>query len=966
MQKLPAARVAVMGLETPEAVAGFLLARREQIRAAVVGDPAAPGAPAEPSVPGGVRICRALTELTDAVIQQLFRLALPPGEERDRVRGQIAVAATGGYGRRELCPFSDVDVTFIVAEEEDETLDRTVRLMFLSLMEVFSQRAQLKVGYAYRTLADLPQLDHQTQTALLDARLVAGSHPLFHQFTQELPRHLWPAAFVRQKLAERSEQSLRNGETIYQIEPQVREGPGGLRELQTAEWVAAVAFPASRGDVWKQLARTGVLSPRDAASAAEAREFLLQVRNYLHFDAGRVADALTRERQERLAAALGYQDDDRASAVERLMEQYYRHAEDARRVAGFVTERCLRERLSLDEEIAVAGGELVPAYPGLNVAEPHFLLRLCRAYQEHGLEPGPELRRMISEQLSGRKLLEVDPETGQQFLALLAWKNPAPAASPGGLGGGATPRGGVGSAPVAADPGPDRAVARPSLSATLSLMASLGVLQRLIPELGEAYRRVPYDPIHRHTIGHHSLLVVQALERLRDGDEEGLAEFRRIWNEVESPEVLYLAGLLHDIGKVEPRPDHSEAGAVTARAIVNRLGLDETGADKVAALVRHHLLMSQTSQLRDLTLSQTIRDFVATLTGPALPPAAEPGPSPRGGEPPPSTDGNVAPGAGSAIDLLNMLLLLTHADMEATGVLSPVRVRFLEDLYYRAERSVGEQTPLPMDAERLRRYRTRLSRQLSGHHLAEERVQEHCEGMPVSYLLNTRPEQIAAHIRAVEALQASGPVVEWGGEMGAHITTLTVCTYDDPQPGLLSRIAGVLYAHELGVHSAQVFTRESQGDLTPTEERSDAVAIDTLWIDFHGRQLPPFKKMEVETDLIRVLRGQPVTELLEAHHKHLPPGIPPTRVVFDNNLADGHTVVDVEAPDQPGLLYRITRALAALGWVIHSARISTLGDRARDAFYITDTQGSKIEGDEPRLVALFTDAYFLCDEVRAP
>jgi UTP:GlnB (protein PII) uridylyltransferase len=124
--------------------------------------------------------------------------------------------------------------------------------------------------------------------------------------------------------------------------------------------------------------------------------------------------------------------------------------------------------------------------------------------------------------------------------------------------------------------------------------------------------------------------------------------------------------------------------------------------------------------------------------------------------------------------------------------------------------------------------------------------------------------------------------------------------------------------------------------------------------------------MEVETDLIRVLRGQPVTELLEAHHKHLPSAIPPSRVAFDNNLADGHTVVDLEAPDQPGLLYRVTRALAALGWVIHSARISTLGDRARDAFYITDTQGAKIEGDEPRLVALFTDAYFLCDEVRAP
>jgi [protein-PII] uridylyltransferase len=348
---------------------------------------------------------------------------------------------------------------------------------------------------------------------------------------------------------------------------------------------------------------------------------------------------------------------------------------------------------------------------------------------------------------------------------------------------------------------------------------------------------------------------------------------------------------------------------------VRRLGLDDTGARKVAALVRHHLLMSETSQLRDLTLDQTIRDFVTAVP---------------------------------EIDLLNMLLLLTYADMEATGVLSPVRVRFLEDLYYRAERALSEKAPVALDPERLQRYRNRLTRQLAGPHLAEDQVQEHCQGMPVSYLLNTRPEQIAAHIRAVEALQGGSPVVEWGGEMGAHITTLTVCTYDDPQPGLLSRIAGVLYAHEIGVHAAQVFTREAEGP---------AIAIDTLWVDFHGRQLPPFKKMEVETDLVQVLRGQPVTELLEARHKHLSPGLQPNRVAFDNNLADGHTVVDVEAPDQPGLLYRITHALASLGWVIHSARISTRGDRARDAFYITDAAGQKIDGDEPALITAFTDAY---------
>jgi [protein-PII] uridylyltransferase len=329
--------------------------------------------------------------------------------------------------------------------------------------------------------------------------------------------------------------------------------------------------------------------------------------------------------------------------------------------------------------------------------------------------------------------------------------------------------------------------------------------------------------------------------------------------------------------------------------------------------------MSRTSQLRDLTLPQTIRDFIAVIDSP---------------------------------DLLSLLFLLTYADMKATGVLSPVRVRFLEELFHRAEQALtepgaggagGAEAP---DPERLRRYRTRLSRQLSDHRLSEEEIRRHCEGMPVSYLLNTAPDQIAAHVRMVETLRAAGPVVEFPGDLGPEISVMTVCTYDDPQPGLLSRIAGVLYAHEIGVHAAQVFTRE--GD--------PAVALDTLWVDFHGRALPPLKKMELETDLTAVLRGQPVDEVLAAHRKHLPPGLPPERVRFDNDLAEHHTVVEIDAPDQPGLLYRLTRATARLGWDIHSARISTTGDRARDAFYITDRAGAKITGDPAPLQRAFIEA----------
>jgi [protein-PII] uridylyltransferase len=327
-------------------------------------------------------------------------------------------------------------------------------------------------------------------------------------------------------------------------------------------------------------------------------------------------------------------------------------------------------------------------------------------------------------------------------------------------------------------------------------------------------------------------------------------------------------------------------------------------------LVRHHLLMSDTAQLRDLTLEKTIQDFTQVIDSP---------------------------------DLLNMLLLLTYADMEATGVLSPMKVRFLEDLFFRAEPVLSAGISPVADEERARRFRTRLSRRLSATNLSPEQIHEHTEGMPVSYLLNTGTDQMALHIRMMETLRSDGPVVEFENEPGSEITQMHLCTLERPEPGLLSQIAGVLYAHEVGVHGAQVFTRASR----------PAIALDTLWVDYHGRPIPPMKGLELEQDLVAVLQGMPVEELLERCRKQLPPAVPPGRVKLDNNLAESHSVLEIEADDQPGFLYRITRALASLGWNIHSARISTRGDRARDAFYITALDGSKLDEEESALIDLF-------------
>ncbi len=849
--------------------------------------------------PQGLRVCRALSEATDLAIQRLFQLALPEeGPERDATRPLISVVATGGYGRRELCPQSDSDVTFIVAEEEDATLDATVRRMFLSLMEVFGQRLGLKVGYAYRTRSDAAQLDHQSQTALLDMRVLAGSHGLADSFRQEFFRHIWPAAFVRQKVAERRMLWEKHGGTIYRIEPEVREGPGGLRDLHLTEWLAAVSFPSTRGDVWRQLQRLGAVSHKDTVQVTAARDFLLTVRSFMHWSTGRPADGLIRERQEDLAVALGYQDDDHASRVERFMEAYYAHAENIHRVAGFIIDRCLAERLSLTDDLSCSHGELHPAYPWIQVASPRFLVELGQHYQEHGLVPGHELRRMIAQHVDTCPDFAHDTEAAEDFIGLL--RAPAPSARK-------TP-------PPSASVAPAQASAllppstQPGVYDTLRLLADLRVLQKLIPEIGEAYGRVPFDLVHRHTIGFHSLETVRALENLRTTDDEKLDDCRRIWGEVPAPELLFLAALIHDLGKVFCTSGHAETGARVAHEIGERLRLDPAAREQVAILVRHHLLMSETAQLRDLTQDKPVQDFVQVI---------------------------------HSRDLLNMLFLLTVADMDATGVLSPVKVRFLMDLYYRADPLLSGAVLSPMaEEDRARRFRSRLNRRLAGSNLTPEQIRDHTEGMPVSYLLNTRAEQIAIHIRMVEMWSQGGPVVEFDNEFGSELTTLHLCTSERPEPGLLSQITGVLYAHEIGIHAAQVFTRKSQ----------PAIALDTLWVDYHGRAIPPIKRLELEQDLVSTLKGGDVEEVIVRMRKQLPPPIPPVHVQIDNEASETQSVVEIKAEDQPALLYRITRAMAALGWNIHSARISTRGDMARDAFYVTAPGGGKLEQEEGSLV----------------
>lgn len=819
---------------------------------------------------GGLAFSHRLSDAIDQVIRRIFGVACAAAGLESGRDLPVAVLATGGYGRRELAPFSDVDVTFVLAEEGDPLLDAVVRRMFLLLMDVFTVVGGMTVGYAYRLVGDCASLEHETQTALLDARRVAGSQPVAHRFSAELVRTLEPALFCTHKQWER-ERAWAAAGTVYLTEPNVKEGSGGLRDLHAAAWMARARYDIQRPDVWTELRGLRVLTHSEVSRLLDARDFLLRTRHALHLLAGRQMDQLGADRQGSVAAKLGFGSES-SPDLDGFLARYYTSARTVHALCSKVMETCLSGPLALNHRLVLRDGALFPTDRMVFTDAPDTVLAVFHTAQEYGFRLSRELKESLEDMAEGR----VDAWSDETFRTLLLSV----------LSG------------------------RRRVGPTLRLLSRCEILARGLPEFAPLLYTSALNLAHRYTIGEHSLRAVELLDALRESPPSELQDLHRILGEVERPEVLFLAALVHDAGKACRGGDHSAAGAEMARKVASRLRLDATAAENLQFLVANHLLMSETVQVRDLHQEQTVRDFVGVVTD---------------------------------REKLRMLYLLTYADMNATGpgIWTSLQARFLEELYYRADHALTQGLPEPPSEARFEGYQRQMRRELSLKNLSPEVVDEHTQGMSATYLLNTPLEQMAHHIRMVQRLKESGPVVEFHDERGSDCTVMTLCAFDDPSPGLLHKIAGVLLANDLEVHGAQVFTGY----------REPEVVLDTLWVGSHGGTVPVHRRREVESDLLAVLSGQvTVPELLQRRGRQLSGATLPREVKLHNDLSDAHTVVEVRGLDERGLLYRLTGAMSALGWDIHSARITTIAGEARDAFYVTDAGGGKVGADPERLL----------------
>jgi [protein-PII] uridylyltransferase len=810
----------------------------------------------------------------DATVHEICRWSFAQAAEElgigwgGKLKG-LAVVADGGYGRRRLAPFSDVDLSVVVAEEGDALTDRAVTHAYHVLVDAVRRGLQVEDGYAYYVLDEPFDPDERTLSALLDVRLICGSRDLFDALEERIFRQLDRPLFLRWNYDTRQAARRNAGGVIHVQEPNIKESPGGLRDLQCALWSAAAVWRRRPAEMLDQLVELGELAPEQAAAARRAQDFLWAIRSWLHLSAGRKRDVLALDAQIPAASALGFTDDAGDARPNALMAAYYEAAETLEQVSRQVFGLCEAARVSVGHGFYVHERALWTRNAPRLRNSAALAMRALELAQRYDLGLSRRLATSLEAAGPAVRLQDASPEAAGSFLRILR--------------------------------------AGPRAVRILRLAQETGLLQAYIPEFGLAMRWSSGEPVHEYTVGEHLLRTLERLVPLTDGEAEEFEHHAEIYSEAGKPEVLVLAALLHDVGRIDPSRDHCEVGEEIARRTAHRLGMPESDVRAVSRLVRRHLLLDRVATLRDISDEATIH-HVAEQVG--------------------------------TVDFLKRLYLLTCADMMAVGagLWTDVRRDQLEDLYFRVLMHLLADAPARAARENLSRLRERaMATLLRSRKLPAAEVKRHCRLMPDAYFLGTATGMIGVHISLTERLEKEETVTDFYNDANSQYTELTVCRYDDAQPGLFAKLCAALYANDVDIHDARIYTR---GGERP-------VALDTLWVTWDNKQVPEAKASAIQTDLRDVLDGDTDPEgLLVRKQRPRPASLQIVRLKARNDLSKTHTVFEVAGRDQLGFLFCVSAALSSLGLNIHTSKITTRGRMAEDAFYVTDAQGSKLRDDE--------------------
>ena len=811
-----------------------------------------------------------LQRITDAAWEQV----LSTHDNCDTSPDDLVLIAIGGYGRGELCPHSDIDIAFVPAEEDDACLDAVIKEAFRLIIEVLMDGAKLDVGYAYRPLSDIARLDHPSKAALLEARPISGSRKLAERARGRV-YNTWDAVeFILEKSAERRERTSDLRLSQYAVEPNLKEGTGALRDIQFALWSAAALLKTD--EPLAELVLRGVVTQQSAAQITEARDFFLQLRVWLHLQSERKTDVLRLQYQDRCARAFNYTGAN-GVAAQNLLGDFYVHAENAARFCDRVLEQLLEGPLALDSHFVAVRQTLAAAHPYTLVNHPELLLTPFSLARKYGFTLDPDLSRDLDDSLRNiDDEVRRAPQMRRSFFELI---------------------GDIGNA-----------------AGILTELRGRGVLQAMIPETEAMLHLAPPDPSHELSVGEHSIHAVRQLDNLwwRRRKDDAIAG---LWNGVIDHELLVLATLLHDVGKIEPGTDHSVSGERIGARIGERLGLSPSRLATLKILIRRHLVMPRAARLQDLSAPATVRRVIGFVRD---------------------------------VPTLKMLYLLSIADTMSVGerTYSQLDLSSMRELYERCLLAMtrDESAEILTDTEKreqlVQQERERFRRQLRHLDLDDGTLQKVSDTLPASYILNTPMPTMATHLKFLDELPEEKLIVDFYPIPEYHVAEMTVVTYDDEKPGLLSRLCGVVHAANAEIVAAQVYTLEGAALNSKWSKGAPGngkdVVVDRLNISSNGRNLSGSQTARLAAMLREVLVGDgSLDEVLKAAGKKVSQSVVPVRIGAQNDLSDEHTVISIVCDNIPGLLYHTSRAVAALELDIHTAKVTTWGGQAEDAFYVT-------------------------------
>jgi [protein-PII] uridylyltransferase len=868
----------------------------------------------------GLAVAQSRSAMIDVMLAHLFNYSIAAYErQHGPLKTPVSLLALGGYGRSELSPLSDIDIMFLFPAKMKPAAIKPLQEQLTNDILYILWDCGLKVGHSTRTIDEVfteARNDIQTKTSMLEARLIAGSAPLFEGFARNYKAYYTvedPKAYISARLEDQRTRRAKYGDSVFLQEPDIKSGVGGMRDYQNALWMARVKLGIND---MKELAAQNYLRRNELRDFQRSYEFLHRVRNELHVQKKRPTDVLDLEAQPRIAFGLGYTNRDILGRVEQFMRDYYRAAQTIFRISKLLESRLALTlekkdgRISFREAVRSRRYERVKRIDGFVLRnrelssesnqifkeDPARIIRVFRHCQSLDAQMDFALQSLVRDSLPliTRKVLE-SPDANTSFKAILEETG--------------------------------------NVHPTLALMHELGVLGRFIPEFDGLTCLVQHEYYHRYTADIHTLNAIRELDGIFTVAEPIALKYREALHETPEPSLLYLTLLLHDIGKAKGIQGHAESGVTISIPILKRLKVSPENSDLVLFVIKNHLIMARFWQKRDVDDPTTATAFAELV---------------------PDAD--------------KLRHLYVHTFCDARGTASGLWNGYKDALHtglYRAtlDQLIHGPALVTRNSERLQMIHQELvSKTIPG--VSQDEITAHFNLLPERYFIHTEPAEISLHISMVNSLLKSitqadsvgslRPVIEWKDDLNRSLTVVNVVTWD--RAGLFYKLAGAFSVAGLSILGSKVISR------------SDHIAIDTFYVVEPGRGIVQSTKAQeifartVEDALVANKDLYP--DIVAQANKHksanrytapsageiMHASFPPTVDVY-HELSMERTIVEVQARDEIGLLFRLSKTISDHGYDITFARIGTERGIAIDTFYIENARPEAAD-DNARLHGL--------------